>query len=179
MNKKIAEIKIRCYTNFVVGKKKEEIKVNEFREFWDSDGGEEVKNKDKDELNKKEELDDIQEIENDENLSEEEKIRRKDKYEKRKLKLLIKEVISLFQKKLLISFCVLIVVIFFLWLYISCFCAVYKNSQSKFFLSLLVCYGFANLMPFVYCLVPTLFIQDAARDESRLSFLLAKVFQII
>ena len=179
MNKKIAEIKIRCYTNFVVGKKKEEIKVNEFREFWDSDGGEEVKNKDKDELNKKEELDDIQEIENDENLSEEEKIRRKDKYEKRRLKLLIKEVISLFQKKLLISFCVLIVVIFFLWLYISCFCAVYKNSQSKFFLSLLVCYGFANLRPGVYCLVPTLFIQDAARDESRLSFLLAKVFQII
>ena len=177
MNKKIAEIKIRCYTNFVVGKKKEEMKVNKFREFWDSDGEGETKNKD--ELNKKEELDDIQEIENDENLSEEEKIRRKEKYEKRRLKLLIKEVISLFKRKVIISFCILIVVMFGVWLYISCFCVVYNHSKSKFFLSLLVCYGFANIFPFVYCLIPTLFQQDAARAESRTSYYLGKVFQII
>ena len=176
MNKKIAEIKMRCYTNFIVGKKKEELKVNEFKDFWESDGGEE---KNKDELDKKEEIDDIQEIENDENLSEEEKMRRKEKYEKRRLKLLIKEVIALFQKKLLISFCIIIVAIFFEWMYVSSFCAVYTNSQIKFFLSLLVCYGFANLMPFVYCLVPTIFKQDAVRDESRFSFYLATVFQII
>ena len=119
---------------------------------------------------------DIQEIENDENLSEEEKMRRKDKYEKMRLKSLIKEVIALFQKKLLISFCIIIVVIFFEWMYVSSFCAVYKNSQLKFFLSLLVCYGFANL---IYCLVPTIFKQDAVRDESRFSFFLATVFQII
>ena len=176
MNKKIAEIKMRCYTNFIVGKKKEELKVNEFKDFWESDGGDE---KNKDELDKKEEMADIQEIENDENLSEEEKMRRKDKYEKMRLKSLIKEVIALFQKKLLISFCIIIVVIFFEWMYVSSFCAVYKNSQLKFFLSLLVCYGFANLIPFVYCLVPTIFKQDAVRDESRFSFFLATVFQII
>jgi hypothetical protein len=186
MNKKIAQIKMRCYTNFVVGKKKEEIKVNEFKEFWDSEGEEgknnnnnNNNNNNKEELNKKDEIDDIQEIENDENLSEEEKMRRKEKYEKRRLKLLIKEVIALFQKKILISFCIMIVAMFIEWIYISCFCAVYKNSQLKFFLSILVCYGFANLIPFVYCLVPTLFKQDAARDESKPSYFLAKVFQII
>ena len=176
MNKKIAEIKMRCYTNFIVGKKKEELKVNEFKDFWESDGGDE---KNKDELDKKEEMADIQDIENDENLSEEEKMRRKDKYEKMRLKSLIKEVIAIFQKKLLISFCIIIVAIFFEWMYVSSFCAVYKNSQLKFFLSLLVCYGFANLIPFVYCLVPTIFKQDAVRDESRFSFFLATVFQII
>jgi hypothetical protein len=177
MNKKIAEIKIRCYTNFNVGKRKEEIKVNEFRDFWESDGGEQPKNKE--EFEKKEEIDDIQDIENDENLSEEEKMRRKDKYEKRRLKQLIKEVISLFQKKLLISSVILILVMFFEWIYISSFCAVYKNSQLKFFVSILVCYGFANLIPFVYCLVPTIFKQDAVRDESKFSFFLASVFQMI
>ena len=176
MNKKIAEIKMRCYTNFIVGKKKEELKVNEFKDFWESDGGDE---KNKDELDKKEEMADIQDIENDENLSEEEKMRRKDKYEKMRLKSLIKEVIAIFQKKLLISFCIIIVVIFFEWMYVSSFCAVYKHSQLKFFLSLLVCYGFANLIPFVYCLVPTIFKQDAVRDESRFSYFLATVFQII
>ena len=176
MNKKIAEIKMRCYTNFSVGKKKEELKVNEFKEFWDSDGNEE---KNKEVMEKKEELDDIQEIENDENLPEEEKIRRKEKYEKRRLKLLIKEVIALFQKKILISFCIMIFVMLFEWIYISTFCAVYKNSQLKFFVSILVCYGFSNLIPFVYCLVPTILKQDAVRDEARYSFFLAKVFQII
>ena len=174
MNKKIAEIKMRCYTNFTVGKKKQEMKINEFKDFWESDG-----EKNKDEIEKKEEMDEIQDIENDDNLSEGEKARRKDKYEKRRLKQLIKEVIASFQKKVLISFIIMIFVLFFVWIYVSCFCAVYKNSQLKFFVSIIVCYGFSNLFPFVYCLVPTIFRQDAVRDESRLSFILANVFQII
>ena len=175
MNKKIAEIKIRCYTNFTVGKKKDDLKVNEFKDFWESDGGE----RNKDEIAKKEEIDEIQDIENDDNLSEGEKARRKDKYEKVRLKQLIKETIALFQKKVLISFIIMIFVMFFVWIYVSCFCAVYKNSQLKFFLSIIVCYGFSNLIPVVYCLVPTIFRQDAVRDESRFSFVLANVFQII
>ena len=174
MNKKIAEIKMRCYTNFTVGKKKQEMKINEFKDFWESDG-----EKNKDEIEKKEEMDEIQDIENDDNLSEGEKARRKDKYEKRRLKQLIKEVIASFQKKVLISFIIMIFVLFFVWIYVSCFCAVYKNSQLKFFVSIIVCYGFSNLFPFVYCLLPTIFRQDAVRDESRLSFILANVFQII
>ena len=177
MNKKIAEIKMRCYTNFIIGKKKEELKVNEFREFWESYEGDEPKNKDN--LDKKDEIDEIQDIENDDNLTEEEKMRRKDKYEKKLLKALIKQVISIFQKKLFFSFVILIVCMFFEWMYIASFCAVYKNSQLQFFLSLLVCYGFANLIPVVYCLVPTIFKQDAVRDESKFSYFLANLFQII
>ena len=176
MNKKIAEIKMRCYTNFTVGKKKEELKVNEFKDFWESDGGEE---KNKEEIEKKEEIDEIQDIENDDNLSEGEKAKRKDKYEKRILKLLIKDVIALFQKKVLISFIIMLVVLLFEWIYVSSFCAVYKNSQLKFFVSIIVCYGFANLIPFVYCLVPTILKVDAVRDESNFSFFLANVFQLI
>ena len=180
MNKKIAEIKIRCYTNFNVGKKKEEMKVNEFRDFWESDGGQQQKNNNnKEEIEKKEEIDEIQDIENDENLCEEEKIRRKDKYEKRRLKQLIKEIIALFEKKIKISFCVLAGVMVFEWVYVSCFCAVYKNSQLKFFVSILICYAFSNLIPFFYCLIPTVLKQDAVRDESRFLHFMAFIFQLI
>ena len=175
MNKKIAEIKMRCYTNFQVGKKKEEMKVNEFKNFWESEGDGE----NKEEIEKKEEIEEIQDIEYDDNISEGEKERRKDKYEKRKLKQLIKETITLFKKKILISFLIMIFVLIFIWIYVSCFCAVYKNSQLKFFVSILVCYGFSNLIPFVYCLFPTILKQDAIRDESELSHVIANLFQII
>ena len=179
MNRKIAEIKIRCYTNFTVGKKKEEVKVNEFKDFWESEGGEEKNKEDKEEIEKKEEIDEIQDIENDENLCEEEKIRRKDKYEKRRLKQLIKEVIKLFEYKVFISFWIMLGVMIFEWVYVSCFCAVYKNSQLRFFVSIFICYGFSNLIPFIYCLVPTFFKQDAIRDESKFSFFIANIFQMI
>ena len=174
MNNQIAEIKMRCYTNFTVGRKKEDMKVNDFKDFWESD--EDQKN-DGDNKNK-EELEDIQEIEDD-NLPEEEKMRRKEKYEKRKLKGLIKELIEDFKKKLLISVIIMIFVLFFMWYYISVFCAVYKNSQLIFFGNILISYGFSNLIPFVYCLIPTIFRQDGVKEESRFSFFISKVFQII
>ena len=96
IHKKIAEIKMRCYTNFLVGKKKEDEKINDFKEFWESDV--EEKKDDKEVQEKKEEDADLQEIEN-ENIPEEEKAKRKDKYEKKKLKTLIKDLIALFKKK--------------------------------------------------------------------------------
>ena len=174
MNVKIAEIKMRCYTNFIVGRKPEEIKVNEFKDFWESE--EEQKNNEKEE--RKEEMADIQEIEDD-NLPEEEKARRKEKYEKRKLKTLIKELIELFKKKIFISAIIMLFVLFFMWIYISAFCAVYKNSQLVFFVNILISFGFANLIPFVYCLVPTIFRQDGVKEQSRFAFFLSQIFQII
>ena len=89
------------------------MKVNEFKDFWESEGGEEKNKEDKEEIEKKEEIDEIQDIENDENLCEEEKIRRKDKYEKRRLKQLIKEVIKLFEYKVFISFWIMLGVMIF------------------------------------------------------------------
>jgi hypothetical protein len=176
INKKISEIKIRCYTNFKVGRKREEIKENQFKDFWESE--EEQKNeKDKDDKNK-EEMADIQEIEDD-NLPEEEKARRKQKYEKMKLKTLIKDLINLFKRKIIISIIVMIPSLFIEWYYVSAFCAVYKNSQLTFFLNILISYGIANIIPFIYCMIPTIFRTDAIREESKLVFFISQIFQII
>ena len=174
MYQKISEIKMRCYTNFIVGRKPEEIKVNEFKDFWESD--EDNPKKEKDE--KKEEMDDIQEIEDD-NLPEEEKIRRKEKYEKKKLKTLIKELIEIFKKKVYISFLIMIFVLFIMWYYISAFCAVYKNSQLTFFVNIIISFGYSNVIPFIYCLLPTIFRQEAVKEQSRMPFLIGKIFHII
>ena len=174
LNKKIAEIKMRCYTNFIVGKKKE-VKVNQFKDFWESD--EEDKNKGEVHY-KKEESADIEEIEND-NLPEFEKIMRKEKYEKRKLKLLIKDLIILFKRKIWISFIIMIVVMFIEWVYIAAFCAVYKNTQLNFFVNIIISFVLSNIIPFVYCLIPTIFRLDAVREESKFSFVVYRIFQII
>ena len=175
INMKIAEIKMRCYNNFLVGRKPEEVKVNEFKDFWESEG-ENQKNNVKEE--KKEEIEDIQEIEDD-NLPEEEKMRRKDKYEKRKLKSLIKDLIAIFRRRVFISFGIMIFVMFIMWYYISAFCAVYKNSQLTFFINILISYGFSNLIPFVYCIVPTVFKLEAIKEESKFIFFLGQISQII
>ncbi len=174
MNARIAEIKMRCYTNFIVGKKPEEVKVNEFKDFWESEGEQQKEIKEE----KKEEMADIQEIEDD-NLPEEEKERRKEKYEKRRLKTLIKDLIELFKRKILISIIIITPSLFVEWYYVSAFCAVYKNSQLTFFLNILISYGFSNLIPFVYCMIPTIFRQDAIKEESKLTFFISQIFQII
>ena len=176
MNQKIAEIKMKCYTNFIVGKKKETVKVNQFKDFWESD--EEDKNKGGEAQYKKEEDADIEEIEND-NLPEFEKIIRKEKYEKRKLKLLIKDLIILFKRKIWISFIIMILVMFIEWVYISAFCAVYKNTQLNFFVNIIISFVMSNLIPFIYCLIPTIFRLDAVREESKFSFVVYRIFQII
>ena len=176
INMKIAEIKMRCYNNFLVGRKPEEIKVNEFKDFWESDGENQKNNNIKEE--KKEEIEDIQEIEDD-NLPEEEKIRRKEKYEKKKLKSLIKDLIAIFRKRVFISFIIMIFVMFIMWYYISAFCAVYKNSQLTFFVNILISYAFSNLIPFIYCIIPTVFKLEAIKEESKFIFLLGQIFQII
>ena len=174
INKKIAEIKMRCYTNFLIGKKKDEVKVNEFKDFWESD-----EDKNKEEIrDKKEEMEDIQEIEDD-NLPEEEKARRKDKYEKRKLKILIKELIAIFKRKMWISFIIVILAMFIEWYYITAFCAVYKNTQLNFFINILISFLFSNIIPFIYCLIPTIFRQDGVREQSKFAFFIYKIFQLI
>ena len=170
---KISEIKMRCYTNFIVERKPEEIKVNDFKEFWESDEDNQKNVND----DKKEEMADIQEIEDD-NLPEEEKIKRKEKYERRKLKTLIKELIEIFRKKILISFLIMILVLFIMWIYISAFCAVYKNSQLQFFVNIIISFAYSNVIPFIYCLLPTIFRQEGVKEQSKFSFFIGKIFHI-
>ena len=70
-------------------------------------------------------------------------------------------------------------VLFIMWYYISAFCSVYKNSQLVFFVNILISYGYSNVIPFIYCLLPTIFRQEAVKEESRFAFFIAQIFHIL
>ena len=62
-------------------------------------------------------------------------------------------------KCLLIKFILFFILSFFLlslfWYYVSCFCAVYKNTQINLIKDTLISFGLTLLYPFVICLVKT------------------------
>ena len=64
-------------------------------------------------------------------------------------------------KKIIIKFiCFFVFGIIFLmifWYYISCFCAVYKNTQIYFFKTILIGYILSLIYPFIFFLIPGLF----------------------
>ena len=142
----------------------------------ESENEEQVDKNEKDE--KKEEEADIEEIEND-NIPDEEKLRRKEKYEKMKLKSLIKTIIEYFNKRVIISLIILLFVMFFMWIYVSCFCAVYKNSQQHFFVNIIISFVFSNIVPFFYCLIPAILRLDSIKKDSELSYLVSRIFTIV
>ena len=80
----------------------------------------------------------------------------------------------------LIFFCLgTILVLIFELLLITSFCAVYKNSQSEFFISILVSYGLANIVEFFYCLIPACLRYLANNKDSETCFKIAKIAKII
>ena len=177
VNEKIADIKLRCYSNFVNKMNMEEKVNNEFMDFWESDEGKNEK-PGPESNQKNEEIADIQEIEN-QNIPEEEKAKRKSKYEKRKLKMQIQEVISIMKKKILYSFLIVIVILFIEWYYITAFCTVYKNTQEDFFLNVLMTFAISNIVPFIYAFFPTIIREDGIKNKKKFIFKISRVLQMI
>ena len=61
------------------------------------------------------------------------------------------------KKKFIISFILHFLLMFFFWYYISCFCAVYNNTQMILIKDTLISFGFSNLYPFGIYLLPGIF----------------------
>jgi hypothetical protein len=78
------------------------------------------------------------------------------KHEKNKLNLNSRVVISLKRIKIkficFFSLSILFLVLF--WLYLSCFCAVYKNTQLYLIENSLICYLIFLILPFIFCIFP-------------------------
>ena len=45
----------------------------------------------------------------------------------------------------------------FFWYYLSCFCAIYKNTQIHLIKDTLISFGLSLLYPLIFCLVPGIF----------------------
>ena len=78
---------------------------------------------------------------------------KKGKFIKKKMKK-AKKILNI--KFIIFSILIIILLIFF-WYYISCFCAIYKNTQLHLIKDTLISFGLSILYPFGICLIPAIF----------------------
>ena len=68
------------------------------------------------------------------------------------------------------------------WYYISCFCAVYKNSQIHLIKDTLISFGLSMLYPFALCILPGIFRIPALRankSDKECLYKFSKILQLI
>ena len=82
-------------------------------------------------------------------------------------------------KKFLIFFAVSIILLIFFWYFISCFCAVYVNTQAILIKDTVFSFGLSMIYPFGLYFVPGFFRIPALRDKKRDKKCLYKISRLI
>ena len=72
-------------------------------------------------------------------------------------KKLLFKIIKLIKIKITFLYLITILILSFYWYLISCFCAIYRNTQIAFIKDSLLSFLLDNLIPFIMYLFPTLF----------------------
>ena len=81
--------------------------------------------------------------------------------------------------KFIIFFIISLFFMLFFWYYISCFCAVYNNTQKIFIKDNLISFGLSMLYPFAINLIPGMFRIPALRAQKKDKQCLYKLSQYI
>ena len=69
--------------------------------------------------------------------------------------------------KFIIFFIISLLLMLFFWYFISCFCAVYNNTQIILFKDTLISFGISMLYPFGINLIPGMFRIPALRAQKK------------
>ena len=56
--------------------------------------------------------------------------------------------------KFILLFIIIFIILSFIWFYISCFCGVYKNTQTHLIRDALLSFFIAHIYTFITCLLP-------------------------
>ena len=89
----------------------------------------------------------------------------------------IKKVIKI---KFIFFFVFSLIMLLFFGFYLSCFCAVYRNTQIHLIKDTLISFGASILTPFVFCLLPGLFRIPALKSKNKkYSYNLSKLLQML
>ena len=81
--------------------------------------------------------------------------------------------------KLIFFFVFSILILLLFWYYISCFCAVYKNTQVYLFKNALISYSILLIYPFIICLIPVIFRISALNKSGECFYKLNQITQLI
>ena len=103
-------------------------------------------------------------------------------FKKEKNKAANKEkVLSMIKCKIALFFIVTYILLFFLWIYLGCFCAVYKNTQIHLLLEVASSFGLSFITPFFLYLLPGMFRISSLKNEVNrpLMFKFSKFLQFL
>ena len=82
--------------------------------------------------------------------------------------------------KILFFFIITYILLFCFWVYVGCFCAVYKNTQIHLLIEVLSSFGLSFILPLIIYLIPGIFrIASLKGEEKRNNILLYKLSLII
>ena len=81
--------------------------------------------------------------------------------------------------KFLIFFITSFVLTIFFWYFMSCFCAVYPNTQIILIKDTLLSFSLSMLYPFGFCILPTIFRMPALRAKNKDKICLYKFSQLL
>ena len=101
---------------------------------------------------------------------------------KKAIKIESNSVIKCIIKKTICYFVLTFILLFFFWYYLSCFCAVYRNTQLHLFKDTLISYGFSMIYPFLIYLIPGIFrilALRAQKKDKEIIYKFSKILQAI
>ena len=81
--------------------------------------------------------------------------------------------------KAFLFFIISYIFIIFFWIYLGCFCAVYKNTQVHLLKEVLSSIAISFVLPFFICLIPGIFRISALKRENISLYKFSKILQII
>ena len=103
------------------------------------------------------------------------------KYEKNKYNIKPKAIIVI--KCIIIKnicfFLISIIILILFWYYLSCFCAVYKNTQKHLIVNSLMSFIISMLYPFIICLIPGIFRIPSLKGSGECLYKISKIIQIL
>ena len=75
----------------------------------------------------------------------------------------VKKLLKKMKIKFVLFFITTFIILFFIWFYISCFCGVYKNTQTHLISDALLSFFIAHVYNFITCLLPAIIRISALR----------------
>ena len=89
------------------------------------------------------------------------------------------KLLSNIRRKIIVFFIVTYILLFFFWIYLGCFCAVYKNTQIHLLIDVSSSFAFSFITPIFVCLIPGIFRINSLKDKKNKKPYIFKISQIL
>jgi len=91
----------------------------------------------------------------------------------------IKRLLFKIKLKIILFFIISYILIFFFWIYLGCFCAVYKNTQFHLFKDVLSSFALSFITEFLYNILPSVLRLISLKDKKGKLYILFKLSNIL